>query len=306
MTPGSFTKANRIFTLVFLGAAQITTVARIYIRFRHRRLWWDDGWAFLTMVLTMMITVAVFVTGNPDAGPIGSHNRRIKVIQFWIIMICYSFGAWFARITLILSTVRLIPTIFTLRKISEWAFICFLLMCLGVSSAKVYFCASNKSWHNLRAPVCQLTSNAPLAIGELATFLVADTILVAIPLRLLYRIALPSGKRRMLLLMFSANMITSIVAVLRVVFLINYSSPSPSLTLAIKAEVGTALIVANLAILTPYVYRLINSEGDFDSKPDTYYRSFQPDGGIVMRRVSDLAPDGQNGDSRPHPPVFRI
>ena len=36
---------------------------------------------------------------------------------------------------------------------------------------------------------------------------------------------------------------------------------------------------------------MINPEGDFDSKPFTYYRSIQPDGVVRMRRVADLVTD---------------
>ncbi|KIK61306.1 hypothetical protein GYMLUDRAFT_42890 [Collybiopsis luxurians FD-317 M1] len=242
-------------------------------------------WAFLTMVLTTLVIVGALLPSHPT----DRHNHQVQIIQFWIIMTSYSAGAWFARISLMLSTVRLIPIIFKLRRISELAFVSFLLMCMSVLIAKLHFCASDLSWYKMPSPVCPLTRNTNLAAGELTTFLLADMILVAIPLRLLYRISLPREKRRMLILMFSANIITSIVSVLRVVFLIGSSGGMVSL--AIKAEVGTALIVADLAILTPYIYRLVKPEGDFDSKPDTHYRSVQPDGGIVMRRVSDLAPD---------------
>ena len=55
-------------------------------------------------------------------------------------------------------------------------------------------------------------------------------------------------------------------------------------------------MIADLAILTPYIYRLIKPEEDYDSEPDTYYRSFQPDGGVIMRRVSDLAPEMRQED----------
>ncbi|KIK61303.1 hypothetical protein GYMLUDRAFT_579427 [Collybiopsis luxurians FD-317 M1] len=193
-----------------------------------------------------------------------------------------------ARFSLILSTVRLIPTLFTLRRISEFAFISFLLMCMGILTAKLYFCASDVSWYKSPTPACPFNNNTELAVADLILYLVADVILIIIPLRLMYRITLPWEKRRMLLLMFGASTITSIIAVLRVTFIIDTSWSF--LFLIVRAEVGTALIVANLAILTPYIYRLATSEGDFDSEPDTYYRSFQPDGGIVMRRVSDLAP----------------
>ncbi|KIK61409.1 hypothetical protein GYMLUDRAFT_243585 [Collybiopsis luxurians FD-317 M1] len=93
----------------------------------------------------------------------------------------------------------------------------------------------------------------------------------------------------MLTLMFSVNAVTSAISVVRAVFLIGQAwSPS---TVIIEVEIGTALIAANLAVLTPYIYRLLKPEGDFDSEPCTYYRSVQPDGGIRLRRVADIAPE---------------
>ncbi|KAF5392643.1 hypothetical protein D9757_001008 [Collybiopsis confluens] len=280
-------EVNRVFGPIFLGIAQLTTIARIYIRYRNRRLWWDDAWAFVTMLLTVLIIVAIFLSNNQDA----SYKRDAGIIQFWLTLIGYAAGVWCARMSLILSTVRLIPTIFSLRRISEWAFVCLLLMCISFLVAKLCFCASNLTWYNLPDPVCPLNDNRNLAITELTASLVTDAILIALPLQLLYRVSLPKRKQRMLLLMFTANMATSVMVILHVILLL--ASSWSLVSIIIKAEVGTALIVANLAILMPYIYRMVNPEGDFDSKPNTYYRSLQADGGVVMRRVSDLAPESE-------------
>ncbi|KAF5392699.1 hypothetical protein D9757_001007 [Collybiopsis confluens] len=266
-------EVKRVFSTVFLGVAQFMTVARIYIRYRNERLWWDDAWAFLAMILTVLLVVGIFLSNDHDA----DYNRDAAIIQSWLTMIAYTTGSWAARISMMLSTVRLIPTVFTLRRISEWAFISLLLMGISVLAAKLSFCASDLSWYERSNPVCLILA-----------YIVADGMLIAIPLRLLYRISLPRKQRRMLLLMFGANIVTSMMAILYAVLFL--SSCLGLLTLVTKIEAGVALIVANLAILTPYVYRLVNSEGDFDSKPNTYYRSFQPDGRVVLRRVSDIAP----------------
>ncbi|KAF5392696.1 hypothetical protein D9757_001004 [Collybiopsis confluens] len=270
-----------LFSLVFLGLAQITTAARLFIRYRKKRLWWDDGWAFVTMLLTVLITVATFLTDRQEC--------KSFFIYRTLTLICFNLGAWFARVSLMLSTARLIPAVFTLRRISEMAFVSFLLMCAGIFIAKVYFCGSDLSWYAMPSPVCPLNSNTDLAVADLILYILADVILMAIPLRLLYQISLPKEKRRMLRLMFSANTVTSIIATLRVVCLLD--SSWSLVFLVLRAEVGTALIVANLAILTPYIYCLVNPEGDYDSKPDRYYRSFQSDRGVfIMRRVSELMP----------------
>ncbi|KAF5353025.1 hypothetical protein D9757_011865 [Collybiopsis confluens] len=110
---------------------------------------------------------------------------------------------------------------------------------------------------------------------------VGDLALIIIPLRLLWRMSLESNKR-------STNLISTIFTVLHAVFYIGKAWNL--LTITVKAEFGAVLIAANLSVLTPYIYRLVNPEGDFDSKPCTYYRSFQSDGGFRMRRMADIAP----------------
>ncbi|KAF5353042.1 hypothetical protein D9757_011866 [Collybiopsis confluens] len=93
----------------------------------------------------------------------------------------------------------------------------------------------------------------------------------------------------MLILMFSAHLISTVFTVMHAVSFV--SKAWNLLTITIKAEFGAVLIAANLSVLTPYLYRYINPEGDFDSKPCTYYRSFQSDGGFRLRRVAEIAPE---------------
>ncbi|KIK61429.1 hypothetical protein GYMLUDRAFT_243603 [Collybiopsis luxurians FD-317 M1] len=93
----------------------------------------------------------------------------------------------------------------------------------------------------------------------------------------------------MLIFMFSVNLITSAISVFHAVFLI--LDAGSLLAVTVEVEVGTALAAANLAVIAPHLYRMINPEGDFDSKPFTYYRSVQPDGGVRMRLVADLVQD---------------
>ncbi|KAE9403385.1 hypothetical protein BT96DRAFT_767114, partial [Gymnopus androsaceus JB14] len=116
-----------------------------------------------------------------------------------------------ARISLMLSIIRLIPPFLTLRRISEWAAVSFSLICLGILVPKMYVCASDRSWYNMRNPRCKLSPN--IGIGELTTDLVADITLVAIPIRLLGHVHLSKKKRRMLIIIFGASLLTSIASI---------------------------------------------------------------------------------------------
>ncbi|KIK61413.1 hypothetical protein GYMLUDRAFT_582473 [Collybiopsis luxurians FD-317 M1] len=259
---------NRVLIVIVLVMALGTTTARICIRCRNRRLWWDDGCVSLATPIIITMAVAYFLA-DLQRPPTTPHAHRLKLIQIWILIPTYTCAVWSARLSLMLSIVRLIPTFMKLRRISEWATISFLLMCISALIAKIYTCGSDLSWYLAPNPVY--------------------LILIVIPLRLLSHITLDRNKRRMVILMFSANLITSMITIIRGGLVI--ADAWGLVSIAVEAEVGIGIIAANLAVLTPYIYRLVKRAGDFDSKPYTYYRSVQPDGGIRLRRVADIAPN---------------
>ncbi|KIK62466.1 hypothetical protein GYMLUDRAFT_242639 [Collybiopsis luxurians FD-317 M1] len=206
-----------------------------------------------------------------------------------MLIASYSSAVWSARMSLVLSIVRLIPLFFPLRRITEWISIVFLLMWMSTLSPKLYVCGSDLSWYHGPNATCRLEGHIGIVVWEAVASLIADIALIAIPLRLLHHISLGSKKRRMLILMFSVNLATGSITVIRAIFVVaNAWSPASVIS---EIEVGTSLLAANLTVLTPYIYRLFKPEGDFDSEPCTYYRSVQPDGGICLRRVADIAPE---------------
>ncbi|KAF5353027.1 hypothetical protein D9757_011870 [Collybiopsis confluens] len=87
----------------------------------------------------------------------------------------------------------------------------------------------------------------------------------------------------MLLIMFGASLLISAVSIIHAVFLLGPSGLLEAITA--QAESGTALIVANLGILSPYAYRYFRNGQDFDTRPYTYYHSFGTDGEVRMRRL---------------------
>ncbi|KAE9403388.1 hypothetical protein BT96DRAFT_489594 [Gymnopus androsaceus JB14] len=284
------TTTNWVFCITFFGVAQLSTIARMWVRYRKQRLWWDDGWAVLTMLLSILLDILLLLEGSD---PIISISPHIQIVNYWLILISFTVAVWCARISLMFSIIRLIPPFFTLRRISEWAAVSFSLACLGILAPKIYTCASDRSWYNMQNPRCMLGPN--IGIGELTTDLVADITLVAIPIRLLGHVNLSKEKRRMLIIIFGASLLTSTASVVHAVFLMPVDSPYNHFIVGItgEVEVGIALTVANLGVLTSFLYRIMGKrDGDIDSKPYTHYPSFQTNGDIRMRRVSDLVTSG--------------
>ncbi|KAJ4490407.1 hypothetical protein J3R30DRAFT_3277847 [Lentinula aciculospora] len=276
--------ANHLYLVVtttLLGIAQTLTLFRIYIRCKSKRLWWDDAWALLTMFLSLLLVIAMWIrTDIPGLGPLNqSHSARI--VGYWLVSISFTCTLWSARISLIFSVIRLIPPLFILRRVSEWTAVIFILMWAGSLAQKTYICASDRAWYQLAAPQCHLGTD--VAIVELVTDLFADIALAVIPIRLLAGVGLSSDKRRMLYIMFCASLLTSMVSIIHAVFLLGPSGLLEAITA--QAEAGTALIVANAGVLSPYVYRLMKNGQDFDSEPYTYYPSFHSNGQVHMRRI---------------------
>ncbi|KAE9395959.1 hypothetical protein BT96DRAFT_922517 [Gymnopus androsaceus JB14] len=220
--------------------------------------------------------------------------------RLWLAAISFTCTLWAARMSCIFSVIRLIPPLFKLRQVSEWTAVwtavVFLFMWIGTVAQTTYVCASDRSWYQLARPQCHL--GLDVAIVELTTDLFADVALAVIPIRLLQGAGLSTDKRRMLYAMFGASLLTSLVSIIHAVYLLGPSALFEGITA--EAEAATALMVANLGVLSPYAYRLMKNGHDFDNKPYTYYHSFQSNGGIQMRRMPRLLGRSNKSTIRVH------
>jgi len=97
---------------------------------------------------------------------------------------------------------------------------------------------------------------------ELVTDFIADAILVAIPLRLLWGVNLPRSQRILLFSIFSASILVTIVSVVHAAYLLGPSGLLEGLTA--NVECAVSLIVANLAVVVTHIYRLIRNGEDID------------------------------------------
>ncbi|KAE9398164.1 hypothetical protein BT96DRAFT_995192 [Gymnopus androsaceus JB14] len=123
-------------------------------------------------------------------------------------------------------------------------------MCLGIITTKIYVCVLDLSWTDLAVPVCPLEK---VAIGKLITNLLVGITLVVIPTCLLGHLKLLKDKRRMLIVIFRASLLTSAVSVVHVVSLMvpSYFYLVPLIS---EVKIATALTVSNLGVAAPFLY----------------------------------------------------
>ncbi|KAF9516271.1 hypothetical protein BS47DRAFT_1277728, partial [Hydnum rufescens UP504] len=124
------------------------------------------------------------------------------------------------------------------------------IMCVLLAQ-KVWVCEGNTAWKLEPSPTCHL--GLQVAVTELVTDIVSDTILVLLPIFFLWGSRLRAGQKRRVYAIFSASCITTIVSIVQD-WLILAAGGLREVT-ASMVEVSVSVIVANLPFLVSTVYR---------------------------------------------------
>ncbi|KAJ7795318.1 hypothetical protein B0H14DRAFT_3496047 [Mycena olivaceomarginata] len=140
---------------------------------------------------------------------------------------------------------------------------------------KVQVCASNKSWYKEHNPP-QCHVGKGVAALELVTDVFADGTLAILPIALIRHAIVPTSQRKMLIVIFAACVLTTLVSIVHAYFLLGPGSSFEGI--AVQAQAATAFLVANAGVLATSVYRLFHKSDDIASMPYTYKYSTQHDG----------------------------
>lgn len=137
--------------------------------------------------------------------------------------------------SILFSIMRIIPRLMTLRRYANICAVLFLCMWIAVLTQKLYICTHHDAWQHKKNIQCvlgesvgglELASQSSVrhslsALSHIlpcAADIVADSILVALPVRLLWDIGISSPNRKLLMAIFSASMITTIVSIVHTAF----------------------------------------------------------------------------------------
>ncbi|KIJ63095.1 hypothetical protein HYDPIDRAFT_168681 [Hydnomerulius pinastri MD-312] len=248
-----------VLSTVFHGLAVILTSFRLWFRYHIRRLWWDDFWAALSLCCDFVCMVVLWTltapTENPyisfESLPILAESRDAHVLSYWLNVIFYTCSIWFARLSIIFSVVRIVPPTRSIHLVAFSAGGIFVLMWAYILSAKSITCSMDKSWYNDVIIQCPIPKW--VALSEVTTDAVSDVMLVALPLRLLWRVKLPSNQRIMILCVFSASILTSVLSAIHTAYIIPQSSFVGGVTAEFEGAVS--LIVCNLLVIVTFIYR---------------------------------------------------
>ncbi|KII95151.1 hypothetical protein PLICRDRAFT_33984 [Plicaturopsis crispa FD-325 SS-3] len=197
-----------------------------------------------------------------ELGPL-HQSQQSRIIAFWFATLMFTSCLWAARISILASIVKVIPFTFKLRRTTAGLAGLFIAMWTVLVVQKVVICTRSTEWHQSQYLQCPL----PRAVGitELCTDFVSDSILVAIPLRLLWNVRLPRNQRILILLLFSMSFFTMVASVAHAAFVLSYGGILQGMTAHIEASVS--LIVCNLLVLVTYIYRAVRHGDDLESTP---------------------------------------
>ncbi|KAF9492587.1 hypothetical protein BDN71DRAFT_1451295 [Pleurotus eryngii] len=268
--------------------ALCATVFRSYERWRMGRLWWDDYWAMIALFFDIPNWLA-FLLRPPD----GSGERFLSIESrvgiSWVGLICFPLTVWSARISIGVSSVRILPPGRMMRKVAFYMNVLFGLMCAGLLIYRGYSCGHDSSWHRNPGVQCFFPHN--VGVYNLTTDIIADIMLIAIPLKMLWNVKLTYNLRPVVLSVFTASIFTTLASIVYVTFM--FRAPRWERRLAILVtimshlEATTALIVCNLLVLVTHFYRVYRNGQDIES----YYpssRSQPPSHELRIRHLTGI------------------
>ncbi|EPQ51199.1 hypothetical protein GLOTRDRAFT_117994 [Gloeophyllum trabeum ATCC 11539] len=275
----SFT-AIRVVVSIVHPIAILCSAFRLLYRWRRRRFWWDDGVAGFSMLFDIVFFVVIWIRTYAYRQP--PHTR---IVTYWIVSMAFTFVLWSARLSMLLSIIRIIPPPLVLRRLAYGAAALFVCIWIALVSQKAYKCGkAERGWMEVK-PWTQCRLGRNVAVTELVTDFVGDAVLVYLPVQLLWHARkLPSNHRTLLLVVFSGSMVTTLVSIPHAVIVMGPEGQLEGITAHIEA--GISLIVANLLVLMTLLYRVLPSARRLDDDSDDALPDTRPDVSVRATRAS--------------------
>ncbi|KAI0056517.1 hypothetical protein BV25DRAFT_1832172 [Artomyces pyxidatus] len=237
------------------------TVARMWIR--RDRYWWDDAWAFFSLLNLLVQVASVFMhVENP-----AEMSKMNRVTAYYLMAATFYTVIWSARISILFSIIRIDPDERS-RYYLKWLAAAFVGAIAFFLAQLLWVCEPDPSWKDLPSPQCHLTKQ--VAICQLVSDIFADMLLILLPLRLLHGIKDMSLYRR-LIFIFSTSIVTTIVSMVHAAYII--TSGGSKVLVSALVEDCLSLTVANVPVVATAVLRVITSKGpsvyvDTDGRPN--------------------------------------
>ncbi|KAI5996854.1 hypothetical protein F5J12DRAFT_346810 [Pisolithus orientalis] len=234
--------------LVMPAAAMVITSFRLFVRWRQGRLWLDDAWAALAMVFNVGFLVVVWLYLHDYA----RYPQDTRVALYYMVAQFFYAVIW---ITILFTVVRLTFPGSLRRMLVRTAFV-FLIAWMVLAAQIFWTCAVQSGWKTESRPQCSIGRN--VAIAQIISDVLSDTILIIAPFRLIYRVRLTKAQKIRLLSVFSTSAITTIVSLVHAYYVL--ANAGLKVIVAAIFEESVSLIVANLSVVVAFLFRISTEE----------------------------------------------
>jgi len=266
--------AWKVSLSILHAVAILSTLYRLVHRFRMRRSWWDDYVAFLPLVLDPTYWMLTLIRFNHRVRDLTHPTQTFRVLNsFWLSLLPYLLIVWSTRVALALSLGRIFPLKHPARR---WSYILVGIMivsCIASILVSNLTCTYTSSLLVLFEVTHCDTGAGGFLIQTIFLFAVnvfGDLLLVISPLIFFWRIKLPAGERRLILVVFSGSTLTLLAGiVVATIFLNKDVFPGVDYLLILEGlcniEAAVSLFVCNLTVVSTCFYqavrRLRNRQG---------------------------------------------
>jgi len=269
-------KDIKIIDAVCLVVAVVFTAVRLVLRFQSGRVWWDDALALLSSLCSILTSTATGMHyGDPYA-----YTRVTRLAAYYLIAEGFYLTLWTARLSILFSIIRIVPEKTQKRFLYRTA-IAFVVVLVFLLAQVFWVCERphHTSWKNAPNPQCSL--GLQVAVCQLVTDIISDVLLIFVPVRLLARTNLERGLKIRLLIIFSAAMLTTVVSLVHAAYLLEVRGIDAIVSALV--EVSVCLIVCNLVVVVPAMYRAFgwrseedpHAHGDGEAEPSFRISSFR-------------------------------
>ncbi|KAG2341768.1 hypothetical protein BDR05DRAFT_964773 [Suillus weaverae] len=248
MSSGPTVAQTQVVNYVLPIVATFVTSFRLYCRARRGLLWIDDAWAACAMVfdIALMVCSALYLRGYVF------HPQWAKVALYYTLTQCFYGVIWCSRLSILFTVVRLAYW-GTQRRLLVGIAIIFGVVWAILFAQVWWTCESNPSWKHQRRPQCPLGRN--VAIAQIVTDILGDTVLILAPFLLIYKATLTTAQRVRVICLFSTSAITTLVSLTHAYYVLTVGGLKEAVSAMFEASIS--LIVASLSVVVTFFLRML-------------------------------------------------
>jgi len=241
--------------------AILVTCVRLFDRIKKHLLWWDDTYAVMSVVFAV-----VFMAGNimEQCTLSSCETRNFRALSFYLSVVCFYSAIWAARLSILFTVVRICPNWIVRNALLTLGGLFFLAW--GILVGQVLFiCEKHSGWKDGDTNgKCVLGED--VVIAQIITVVIADILLIFLPLRFIWRVSIERGRQIRLTCVFAATIVMTCLNIYHAVTVLQSSTERNEqrsvIVEAIAAiiEVSVTLIICNLSVLFAVLFRIAKDE----------------------------------------------